>query len=68
MGPSYMGLNFFKEIARKSLELLGQLLQLLLLLLLLLLFVLPKKNRSVYSKLFRKLIRRSANGEINSKS
>ena len=37
MGPSYMGPNFFKEIAKMSLELLGLLLELLLLLLLLLL-------------------------------
>ena len=37
MGLSYMGLNFFKEIAKISLELLGLLLELLLLLLLLLL-------------------------------
>ena len=37
MGMSYMGLNFFKEIAKISLELLGLLLELLLLLLLLLL-------------------------------
>ena len=36
MGPSYRGSNFFKEIAKMSLELLGLLLQLLLLLLLLL--------------------------------
>ena len=35
MGLSYMGLNFFKEIAKMSLELLGLLLELLLLLLLL---------------------------------
>ena len=34
MGPSYMGLNFCKEIAKMSLELLGLLLELLLLLLL----------------------------------
>ena len=33
MGLSYMGLNFFKEIAKMSLELLGLLLELLLLLL-----------------------------------
>ena len=33
MGPSYMGPNFFKEIAKMSLELLGLLLELLLLLL-----------------------------------
>ena len=39
MGLSYMGLNFFKEIAKMSLELLGLLLELLLLLLLLLLHV-----------------------------
>ena len=31
MGPSYMGPNFFKEIAKMSLELLGLLLELLLL-------------------------------------
>ena len=37
MGLSYMGLKFFKEIAKMSLELLGLLLELLLLLLLLLL-------------------------------
>ena len=37
MGLSYMGLNFFKEIAKMSLELLGLLLELLLFLLLLLL-------------------------------
>ena len=40
MGLSYMGLNFFKEIAKMSLELLGLLLELLLLVLLLLLLVL----------------------------
>ena len=39
MGLSYMGLNFFKAIAKMSLELLGLLLELLLLLLLLLLHV-----------------------------
>ena len=39
MGPSYMGPNFSKEIAKMSLELLGMLLELLLLLLLLLLHV-----------------------------
>ena len=39
MGLSYMGLNFFKEIDKMSLELLGLLLELLLLLLLLLLHV-----------------------------
>ena len=39
MGLRYMGLNFFKEIAKMSLELLGLLLELLLLLLLLLLHV-----------------------------
>ena len=39
MGPSYTGPNFFKEIAKMSLELLGLLLELLLLLLLLLLHV-----------------------------
>ena len=39
MGPSYMGPNFFKEIAKMTLELLGLLLELLLLLLLLLLDV-----------------------------
>ena len=39
MGLSYMGLNFFKEIAQMTLELLGLLLKLLLLLLLLLLHV-----------------------------
>ena len=33
MGLSYMGLNFFKEIAKMSLELRGLLLELLLLLL-----------------------------------
>ena len=33
MGPSHMGPNFFKEIAKMSLELLGLLLELLLLLL-----------------------------------
>ena len=33
MGPTYMGPNFFKEIAKMSLELLGLLLELLLLLL-----------------------------------
>ena len=33
MGPSYMGLNIFKKIAKMSLELLGLLLELLLLLL-----------------------------------
>ena len=33
MGLSYVGLNFFKEIAKMSLELLGLLLELLLLLL-----------------------------------
>ena len=32
MGPSYIGPNFFKEIAKMSLELLGLLLELLLLL------------------------------------
>ena len=37
MGLSYMGVTFFKEIAKTSLELLGLLLELLLLLLLLLL-------------------------------
>ena len=40
MGLSYMGLNFFKEIAKMSLELLGLLLELLLELLLLLLLLL----------------------------
>ena len=40
MGPSYMGPNFFKEIAKMSLELLGLLLELLLELLLLLLLLL----------------------------
>ena len=35
MGPSYMGPNFFTEIATMSLELMGLLLELLLLLLLL---------------------------------
>ena len=35
MGLSYMGLNFFKEIGKMSLELLGLPLELLLLLLLL---------------------------------
>ena len=39
MGPNYMGLNFFKQIAKMSLELLGLLLEWLLLLLLLLLHV-----------------------------
>ena len=39
MGLSYMVLNFFKEIAKMSLELLGLLMELLLLLLLLLLHV-----------------------------
>ena len=39
MGLSYMGLNFFQETAKMSLELLGLLLELLLLLLLLLLHV-----------------------------
>ena len=39
MGPSYMGPNFFKQIAKMSLELLGLLLELLRLLLLLLLHV-----------------------------
>ena len=40
MGLSYMGLNFFKEIVKMSLDLLGlQLLELILLLLLLLLHV-----------------------------
>ena len=39
MGLSHMGLNFFKEIAKMSLELLGLLLELLLVLLLLLLHV-----------------------------
>ena len=39
MGLSYMGLNFFKENAKMSLELLGLPLELLLLLLLLLLHV-----------------------------
>ena len=39
MGLSYMGLNFFKEIAKMSLELLGLLLELLLLPLLVLLRV-----------------------------
>ena len=33
MGPSYMGPNLFKEIAKMSLKLLGLLLELLLLLL-----------------------------------
>ena len=40
MGLSYVALNFFKEAAKMSLELLGPLLELLLLLLLLLLHVL----------------------------
>ena len=39
MGPSYMGPNIFKKIAKMSLELLELLLELLLLLLLLLLHV-----------------------------
>ena len=39
MGRSYMGPNFFKEIAKMSLELLGLLLELVLLLLLLRLHV-----------------------------
>ena len=39
MEPSYMGPNFFKEIAKMALELLGLVLELLLLLLLLLLHV-----------------------------
>ena len=50
MGPSYMGPNFFKEIAKMSLELLGLLLELLLLLLLLLLHVFITKFKGRASR------------------
>ena len=47
MGLSYMGLNFFKEIAKMSLELLGLLLELLPLLLVLLHVLLRSSRRAL---------------------
>ena len=46
MGLSYMGMNFFKELANMSLELLGLLLELLLLLLHVFNHVLPRGRKA----------------------
>ena len=55
MGLSYTSLNFFKEIAENSLELLGLLLELLLVLLLLLLHVFITEIKGALRNFFEKV-------------